>query len=72
MWIWEVFLESWIEWVKKRLDGPLKGLYIADPKPPPSSSQNEGACKGCPFPNLCGFDAREQEDEGSDEEGVKV
>ena len=70
---WENFLENWIEWVKKRLGGPLKGLYIADPKPLPTPSQGEGACKGCPFPNLCGFDVREQEeDEGPSGEGVEA
>jgi RecB family exonuclease len=65
---WEDFLPRWKEWVKKRLEGPLKGLYSADPKPPPSSLQNEGACKHCPFPNLCDFKAQGvREEEGSED-----
>ena len=64
---WEDFLQRWKEWVKKRLEGPLKGLYSADPKPPPSSLQNEGACKHCPFPNLCDFKAQREEGEGSED-----
>jgi hypothetical protein len=62
---WDQFFQSWTDWVKKRLEGPLEGLYSADPKPPPSSSQNEGACKYCPFFNLCGLKAlSREEDEG--------
>jgi RecB family exonuclease len=60
---WEGFLEDWMEEVKKRLEGPLKGIYNADPRPRPSSPQNQGACEHCPFPNLCGFEEKREEDE---------
>jgi len=63
---WEAFLGDWIEEVKKRLEGPLKGIYKADPRPRPSSSQNQGACEYCAFPSLCGFE--EQKEEGSSED----
>jgi len=60
---WEGFLEDWIEEVKKRLEGPLKGVYNADPLPQPSPPRKEGACKHCPFPNICGFKEKREEDE---------
>jgi RecB family exonuclease len=63
---WEGFLEGWIEEVKKRLEGPLKGIYPADPRPRPSSPQNQGACEHCPFPGLCGFEEQREEDDGSE------
>jgi len=59
---WDNFLEKWIEGVSKRLEGPLKGIYSPDPLPPPSAPQNEGACKHCPFPNLCGIDEKREEE----------
>jgi hypothetical protein len=59
---WDNFLEKWIEGVSKRLEGPLKGIYSPDPLPPPSAPQNEGACKHCPFPNLCGLDKKREEE----------
>ena len=65
---WEGFLEGWIEEVKKRLEGPLKGLYKADPRPRPSSPQNQGACEYCPFPSLCGFEEQREEDESPGDE----
>jgi len=64
---WEGFLEGWIEEVKKRLEGPLKGIYPADPRPRPSSPQNQGACEHCPFPSLCGFEEQREEDDGSED-----
>jgi RecB family exonuclease len=67
---WESFLEKWIEGVKKRLEGPLRGLYNPDPLPPPSSLQNEGACEYCPFPNLCGyFEVRRQGEDADSGDG---
>jgi ATP-dependent helicase/DNAse subunit B len=53
--------------VKKRLEGPLKGIYRADPRPRPSSPQNQGACEYCPFPSLCGFEEQREEGEGSED-----
>ena len=64
---WEGFLETWIEEVKKRLEGPLKGIYKADPRPRPSSPQNQGACEYCAFPSLCGFEEQREEDDGSED-----
>ncbi len=60
---WEGFLKDWIEEVKKRLEGPLKGIYKADPRPRPSSLQNQGACEYCAFPSLCGIEEQREEDE---------
>jgi len=65
---WEGFLKDWIEEVKKRLEGPLKGIYKADPRPRPSSPQNQGACEYCPFPRLCGFEEQREEDDSSEDE----
>jgi RecB family exonuclease len=65
---WEGFLKDWIEEVKKRLEGPLKGIYKADPRPRPSSPQNQGACEHCPFPSLCGFEEQREEDDNSEDE----
>ncbi|MDI6764642.1 MAG: PD-(D/E)XK nuclease family protein [Thermodesulfobacteriota bacterium] len=59
---WDNFLEKWIEGVSKRLEGPLKGVYSPDPLPPPSTPQNEGGCKHCPFPNICGLDEQREEE----------
>jgi len=64
---WEGFLKDWIEEVKKRLEGPLKGIYKADPRPRPSSPQNQGACEYCAFPSLCGFEEQREEDDGSED-----
>jgi RecB family exonuclease len=64
---WEGFLKDWIEEVKKRLEGPLKGIYKPDPRPRPSSPQNQGACEHCAFPSLCGFEEEREEDEGSED-----
>jgi len=67
---WEDFLKDWIEEVKKRLEGPSKGIYIADPRPRPSSSENRGACEHCGFSNLCGFEEQkeEEDDDSKDKE----
>ena len=56
-----------IEEVKKRLEGPLKGIYKPDPRPRPSSPQNQGACEHCAFPGLCGFEEQKEEDDGSED-----
>jgi ATP-dependent helicase/nuclease subunit B len=64
---WEGFLKDWIEEVKKRLEGPLRGIYKPDPRPRPSSPQNQGACEHCAFPSLCGFEEEREEDEGSED-----
>ena len=64
---WEGFLKDWVEEVKKRLEGPLKGIYKADPRPRPSSPQNQGACEYCAFPSLCGFQEQREEDDGSED-----
>jgi ATP-dependent helicase/nuclease subunit B len=64
---WEDFLEDWIEEVEKRLEGPLKGIYKPDPRPRPSSLQNQGACEYCAFPNLCGYEEQREEDVGSED-----
>ena len=65
---WEGFLKDWIEEVKKRLEGPLKGIYKADPRPRPSSPQNQGACEYCPFPSVCGIEEQREEDDSSEQE----
>jgi len=64
---WEGFLKDWIQEVKKRLEGPLKGIYKPDPRPRPSSPQNQGACEHCAFPSLCGFEEQREEVDGSDD-----
>jgi ATP-dependent helicase/nuclease subunit B len=65
---WEAFLRDWIEEVKKRLEEPLKGIYKADPRPRPSSTQNQGACEYCAFPGVCGFERQKEEGSSEDKE----
>jgi RecB family exonuclease len=65
---WEALLKDWIEEVKKRLEGPLKGIYKADPRPRPLSPDNQGACDYCHFPGLCGFEGQREEDSSENKE----
>jgi ATP-dependent helicase/nuclease subunit B len=55
---WRDFLPSWERAVEKRLEGPARGFYPADPNPPFRTARVAGACTFCAYSILCGhFDA---------------
>jgi hypothetical protein len=55
---WEDFLPRWEEEVKERIEGPLRGVFRADPKPGPE--KRGGACEYCSYGNLCGIDSQKK------------
>jgi RecB family exonuclease len=55
---WRDFLPDWERAVARRLEGPGRGLYPADPNPPFHTERVAGACAYCAYASLCGhFDA---------------
>lgn len=62
---WDDFLPRWEEEVAKRIEGPLQGLFRADPKPPPE--KRGGACECCAYSNLCGIDSQKKRDDENEE-----
>lgn len=66
---WESFLGDWMKEAGKRIERPLKGIYEADPKPPPSPG-NDGGCQYCDFSIICGYETQKEkteDDEGEEE-----
>ena len=58
---WEEFLPRWEEEVAQRIGKPLTGLFRPEPRPSPE--KGGGACKHCPYGNLCGIDSQKEMDE---------
>jgi RecB family exonuclease len=52
---WEEFLREWESSVEEKIDGPLNGLYLPDPRPSPVEQQYKNACENCEYFNLCNY-----------------
>jgi hypothetical protein len=62
---WEEFLKEWESAVRERIEEPLKGVFLPDPRPSPVDSPYKNACENCGYINLCNYFGS---GEGSEEE----
>lgn len=52
---WRAERPRWEKSVTERLAHPAAGRWPADPRPPYERGGSEGACRYCPYPDLCGY-----------------